>query len=135
MSDKIEVNEEVKAYLVEISKWTKLLGIVGYIGVGIMIVIAFFTSAFFSMIPVTDLEQMPIGFLSTVYFLLAGLYFFPVNYLFQFSKNLSQSLDGDDSSSFIAAFRNLKSHYKFMGLFVIVVFSMYASMFLVLLLL
>lgn len=133
MSDNMKINEEIKSYLVEIAKWTRLLAIVGYIGIGLLIVIAFFTSAFFSMIPVSDMEQLPMSLLSTIYFLMAGLYFFPVNYLFQFSKNLSQSLNGDETASLTDAFRNLKSHYKFIGVFAIVIISMYASMFLTML--
>lgn len=133
MSDNMKINEEIKSYLVEIAKWTRLLAIVGYIGIGLLIVIAFFTSAFFAMIPVSDMEQLPMSLFSTIYFLMAGLYFFPVNYLFQFSKNLSQSLNGDETASLTDAFRNLKSHYKFIGVFAIVIISMYASMFLTML--
>ncbi len=130
MSDNTYINDEVKEYLLEIAKWTKLIGIVGYIGIGLMIVIAFFTSAFFAMLPVAGAEDIPMSVFSIVYFLMAGLYFFPVNYLFQFSKRLSNSLERDDTTSFTDAFRNLKSHYKFVGVFIIVVMSMYAIMFL-----
>ncbi len=130
MSDNTYINDEVKEYLLEIAKWTKLIGIVGYIGIGLMIVIAFFTSAFFAMLPVAGAEDIPMSVFSIVYFLMAGLYFFPVNYLFQFSKRLSHSLERDDTTSFTDAFRNLKSHYKFVGVFIIVVMSMYAIMFL-----
>jgi hypothetical protein len=58
------------------------------------------------------------------------LYFFPVLYLFNFSKKMKNALSNNKTVDFTLAFKNLKSHYKFIGIFTIVIISMYVLMFL-----
>lgn len=130
MSDPLKFNENIQAYLLEIAKWSRFLGIIGYVGIGLLILISFFIGSFLSILPASELHTVPVSTLSIVYFILAGVYFFPVNYLFQFSKSLKNSLETENQDIFENALKNLKSHYKFIGMFVAVIISMYGILFL-----
>jgi ATP/ADP translocase len=114
----------------ETAKWAKLLGILGYVGIGFLVLFSFFVKGIFEMLPETNMQQIPTSALSIVYFVLAGIYFFPVNYLYQFGKNMRRSLETEDQELFKGALKNLKSHYKFIGMFALVIVSLYGVLFL-----
>ena len=134
MEGNMHISDEIKEYLIETAKWTKFLAIIGFIGIGLLILIAFFAKYFFGLLPLQTVQAVPIGTLSVIYFILAGVYFFPVNYLFKFSGNLKSALEIEDQEELTSAFRNLKSHYKFIGIFVAIVLSLYAMLFIMALL-
>ena len=71
------------------------------------------------------------GVLGFVYVILALVYFFPILYLFRFAKKMKDSLRTNDNSELTAAFSNLKSHYKFVGIFTIVILSLYLLIFII----
>ncbi len=130
MKDSFEFDQDIQSYLRETAKWAKLLGILGYIGVGFLVLFSFFVKGIFEMLPETNMQQIPTTTLSIVYFVLAGIYFFPVNYLFHFGKNMRLSLESKDQELFRDALKNLKSHYKFIGMFALVIVSLYGMLFL-----
>jgi hypothetical protein len=69
------------------------------------------------------------GYLMTgVYLVLALLYFFPVLYLYQFSKKMKEALQSKNDDVLATAFEKLKSHYKFIGVFTIIFISLYILM-------
>jgi ATP/ADP translocase len=114
----------------ETAKWAKLLGILGFVAIGFLVLFSFFVKGIFEMLPETNMQQIPTSALSIVYFVLAGIYFFPVNYLYQFGKNMRRSLETEDQELFKGALKNLKSHYKFIGMFALVIVSLYGVLFL-----
>src|SRR5690606_31016392 len=66
------------------------------------------------------------AFLTVFYILMAVLYFFPIYYLFQFSAKMKAALAQRNSVLLEQAFENMKSHYKFMGILMIVLLGFYA---------
>ena len=68
----IIVNKEIKNYLLEISKWTKFLSILGFIGIGIMLLIAMFLLSIYSH-TLGQTEWISIGYLCN----LSHCIFFP----------------------------------------------------------
>lgn len=119
-NDSIIVNKEIKEYLFETSRWAKFLSILGFIGIGIMLLIAMFLLSIYSH-TLGQTEWISIG----IYVTLAIAYFFPINYLFKFSKGIQESLNSNDQNSFAESFRDLKSHYKLVGIFTIIIVSIY----------
>ena len=71
-----------------------------------------------------------VALVSFIYILMIALYFFPLYYLYNFSVKMTESIKSASSMSMESAFENLKSHYKFMGIFMIVILSIYALIFL-----
>lgn len=130
-NENISFNQEIIGYLLQTSKWGKFLAIVGFIGIGFLVIIALsiiLGASFLSRFP---MQGFPIGMLGFVYLLIALLYFFPINYLLQFSNQIRRGIDSSDSTTMTSAFRNLKSLFKFMGVLTIVVLSIYVVVLLI----
>lgn len=129
------INNEIVSYLKETSSWTYFLSILGFVGVGFMVVVGIIisivlgNSAMAEFKPYNELG-FPQALLGAIYIVLGLLYFFPVVYLFNFSRKIKNALSNSAVADFTSAFKYLKSHYKFIGIFTIVVISMYVLMFL-----
>jgi hypothetical protein len=122
----IVVNQEIKDFLLETSRWGKFLAITGYVGVGLLMLMGIgFTIGFSVLSSVADLG-FPIGLFGLIYVLIAVLYYFPVTYLYRFSVQIKQGLTSNDQQSVTTGFGNLKSVYKFMGIFTVVILSIYS---------
>lgn len=132
MIDQIESNDlsltsGAKTFLNEAAGWTKFLSIVGFVFIGLMVIVGLFAGSFISdmMEAQTGTSMMSGAFLTVFYLLFAALYFFPVYYLFQFSSKMKAALAQQSSELLQQAFENLKSHYKFMGILMIVILGFY----------
>jgi hypothetical protein len=53
------------------------------------------------------------------------IYIFPLYYLYQFSVKLKKAVTSKDDEVLANAFEMLKSHYKFVGVFTIIMLSIY----------
>jgi hypothetical protein len=126
-SDELSVlNNKIKNYLLETSKWGNFLAIVGYIGMGLMVLLALIVllgSASFGQYSEFPFPMKSFGFL---YIIIAAIYFFPVTYLYKFSMQIKNGLNSNDSDSLTYGFENLKSLFKFTGIFTIIILSIYA---------
>jgi hypothetical protein len=120
---------EIKGYLLETAKWGFFLAIVGYVGVGIMVLACIFIMTAGSMAGNFPGSPIPMGAMGLMYLVIAAFYFFPVYYLHQFSIKIKEGLRSQSVESTTDGFRNLKSLYKFMAIFMIVILSIYALIF------
>ena len=116
-----------KEFLKETAKWTKILAILGFVGIGLMVlgslVMLFAPSSLMSN------GDFPFGgkiFMMLLYLAFAVLYYFPISYLYQFSENTKKAIENNDNNAIRDAFEFLKSHYKFMGILTIILLSFYA---------
>jgi len=62
---------------------------------------------------------------------MAGIYFFPVYYLYNFSSKLKDAIRLNSEVILENSFKNLKSHYKFMGIVLLIFLVIYGGMFLI----
>lgn len=99
------INDLSRDFLMETAKWTKLLSILGFIGIVFMVIGGVL--------------------LTTVYLVLAAIYVLPIYYLYNFSKNIKNALIFNNSNALDDAFLFLKSHYKYVGILSIVIISLY----------
>lgn len=130
----MKLNESAKDFLKEIAKWAYLLSIVGYIGIGFIVLVAFFAGTLFSAMGrmnsmFGDMGFMFGFFISFIYLVIAALYFFPVYYLNKFATNVKVALRDNDSEALTTSLGYLKSHYKFIGIMMVIVFSIYFFLF------
>lgn len=116
-----------KEFLKETAKWTKFLTILGFVGIGLMVlgslVMLFAPSSLMSN------GDFPFGgkiFMMLLYLAFAVLYYFPISYLYQFSENTKKAIENNDNNAIRDAFEFLKSHYKFMGILTIILLAFYA---------
>ncbi|TDY11260.1 DUF5362 family protein [Meridianimaribacter flavus] len=128
-SFELDVNQAIIDYLKETSKWSYILSILGFVGIGFMLIGALIMAISGGIANSGFDGAYGAGYavgVAFVYVVLALVYLFPVLYLFRFSKNMKSALRLSNNQDFKKAFANLKSHYKFIGIFTIVVISLYA---------
>lgn len=130
----LKLSESAKDFLKETAKWAYFLSILGFIGIGFIIFAALFAGTLFSsmskMNPAMGAMGSSFGIvMAFVYFLIAVLYFFPVYYLNKFASNAKRAFKNNDSETLTTALEYLKSHYKYIGIMTLVVFSLYFLMF------
>jgi hypothetical protein len=127
------VTAEMSSYLMEAAKWGKFLAIMGYIGIGLVVLLGIgvtFMGSFSSEL-FPGMGGMNMGAFGLIYLALGAFYFFPVYYLHQFAVRIKQGLNSQDPQSMTTGFENLKSLFKFMGIFSIVILSIYGLIFLI----
>ena len=127
MPKELVLNNYAKGFLKETAKWANFLAIIGFIGIGFMVLAGFFMGTIMSTLP--NMNDMPFNigpFMTGIYLLMALLYFFPVRYLYRFAVKMKASLASNDDEELAEAFLNLKSHYKFVGILAIIMLAFYA---------
>jgi hypothetical protein len=108
-------------HLKETRAWTNFLSILGFVFLGLMLVIALI-----GLTVAGKAYQAPYSGLAVIFLLLfTALYFFPVYYLLMFSRHSKQAVNNGDNVSFVEAMRYLKLHYRFIGILTIVVIGLY----------
>lgn len=122
---KLIITDMAAGYINETRKWAQFLAILGFIGAGLIAIMAIFAGSLFSgMIGAGGIA------ITVLYLLMALLYFFPSLYLFRFSEKSNKALYKKDSGELEAAMCNLKSTFKFYGVTAIIVISFYLLFFL-----
>ncbi len=122
-NNKLEITNEIKGFLLEIAKWSKFLSIIGFFCIGILIFIAVLT-----MIVLQSLGNLFIVIYAAIpflFFLFAALYFFPVYYLYNASTGIKKGILSANQNLLTVGFSNLKSHYKFIVILMIISLSIY----------
>jgi uncharacterized membrane protein (DUF485 family) len=116
-------------YLATTRKWAKFLAILGFIFMGFIAVFGIiFAVTMSSGLGAQAFggggSMMGIG-MTVMYLLLASIYFFPIYYLYKFTSHMKVALITSNAQELNESFKYLKSHYKFLGIFTIVIFSVY----------
>lgn len=128
--EELHLSSESKIFLKETAKWSFFLSIIGFIGIAFMVILALFSSFIFNNIPQT--QSLPFNFgvaMAIFYLIMAAIYFIPIYYLFQFSNKMKKALASKNDETLTDAFSMLKAHYKFLGVFTIILLSLYFLVF------
>jgi len=117
-------------YLSEAARWSRFLSIIGFIYCGLMVLVGlFFGSVMGRMMPATVDSGMSVigsGFIGVFIVIMSLIMFFPALYLWNFSSKIRRALNNNDQPLLTEALKNLKSFFKFYGILLIVVLSLYA---------
>lgn len=137
--NKLSLNDLAISALRESGKWSMFLAIVGFIFIGLFVLLGIFMSAVMSAIPATTdpyggaMGTNPImamkSYFGIFYIVMALLYFFPVYYLYNYAKGIKDALASGNENVLATALVNLKSHHKFLGIMMIVIISIYILVF------
>lgn len=129
----LNLTSDIRTNLSETARWGKFISIVGFVFVGLFAIFAIFAGAIFSsaLNEMADVYPFQISgvFISLFYLGFALLYFFPCLYLYRFSTRMQTALAADSGGDLSVAFKNLKSVYRFMGIFMAIILGFYALMF------
>lgn len=123
-------SEEAQYYLQTAAKWAKFLAIVGFVGCVIMVLVGLFAGSIFSKMSAVSaypgaMSQGLGAFMSVFYVAFALLYFLPSLYLYQFSNYAKKAIMFSSSNDITLSIGKLKSFFKFIGIMIIVVLSLY----------
>lgn len=137
--NKLSLNDLAIAALRESAKWCLFLSIVGFIFIGLMVIIGAIMGVAMSAVPsnvafngaagTNPIVAMK-GYFGVAYILFALLYLVPVYYLYQYAKGTKNAIESGNSDVLANALVNLKSHHKFLGIMTIVMIVVYILAFL-----
>jgi hypothetical protein len=123
---KLEFSEAIIQNLDAARKWAMFLSIAGFVFIGIMVVFGFSIGFIFKAFdPEADMPGFPMFIFGFFYLVMAVIYFFPILFLFRFSFYTKKSILENDNSALVVAFNNLKSHYAFIGILMVIGIGMY----------
>jgi hypothetical protein len=123
---KIEIGQETLKHLNTTRKWAMFIAIIGFIFLGLIILIGALAGTFLSAfnsgetgLGISDL------YIFVILMFLAAVYFLPLFFLFRFSKYTSLALQTLDKKEFHKAINNLKSYFVYLGTLIIIVIILY----------
>jgi len=123
---KIEIGAEALNHLNSAWKWTMFLSILGFIFLGLLIIAGVVTSTFLTAFKTQEANLgIPESLMIIILIVIAAIYFFPVFFLFRFSRNTRDAIQTLDKKKLEKAFRNLRIYFTYIGIMVIVILSIY----------
>lgn len=131
-SDDLSINSHIRSYLEEIARWANFLAILGFIGLGLGFLFALGIGTMMGSMPEMGGAMLGSTFSIGYIFFMAiylAIFIFPLLYLYRFASNTKKALRSDDQEALTLAFSNLKSHYKFIGIFTAIIMGLYLLIF------
>lgn len=118
----MEIDGSIMSVLNETRKWTKFLAILGFIGIGLLLLMGLFFGTIFSSVMESMPQSSPFPgkMMGIIYVILAIVFFFPILYLLNFSNQMKSALYSNNQEALYIAFNNLKRHFKFIGIVAII---------------
>jgi hypothetical protein len=122
----IEIDAQTLTQLNKTRKWAMFLAIIGFIFLGMIIVFGLLAGTFFKIFSSDDGGNKLPGYLSFVpVVVVAIVYFFPVLFLFRFSKRTALAITTLEKRQFFLAIKNLKLYFAYIGILIIIVLFIY----------
>jgi hypothetical protein len=123
---KIEIGPEALKNLNVTRKWTTFLSVLGFIFLGLIIVAGLATSLFLTTFKSQQANLGVPEWLMIVVIIAIGIfYFFPIFFLFRFSRNTRDGVQNRDPRKLTKGFRNLRLYFAYLGIMVILVLTVY----------
>ncbi|HEY9124390.1 MAG TPA: hypothetical protein PK252_02405 [Bacteroidales bacterium] len=122
---KLELNEEALNELTQIRKWAMFFSVLGFIFIALMVFAGLIMAALSSGLAGAGLGKLPMVFVGILYLALGIIYILPVIYLYRFSVDAKIAIESKDAILIASALKSLKKHFRFIGVFTIVIFSIY----------
>src|SRR5689334_1934636 len=124
----IILTEEAQYFLHQSGRWATFLGIMGFIGAGLIAIAGLFVGTIMSTF--SQFQQTPIpsalgGLLSFLYIVIAAFAFYVSLKLYQFGDGVKDGIEYKNSEQVSKALGKLKSFFKIKGIILICVLSLY----------
>lgn len=135
--ENLRITDQIKLNLRATAKWAKFLAIVGFVNIGLLVLIAIWMLSMASSLPTDDMFPQAgvfdgiFHYIAYFYLIICIILFFPTLYLYRFSTNTLKSLDNDAQFDFEAGIANLKSFFKFIGVMTAISLGLYAFLLLI----
>jgi hypothetical protein len=122
----IEIGKETLKNLNIIRKWAMFLAIIGFIFLGLIIVIGIIAGTFLTAFSTGGTSLgIPESLMFVLFFVLVLIIYFPLHFLFRFAKHTSKAVSTLDKQDLHKAFKNLRYYFAFLGALIIIVLVVY----------
>lgn len=132
-AEELKLTNSGRSILSDIAKWTKFLSVLGFIFLGLSVIVILSAGI---LISVTNSYVQPSAaypyhpgmfqwFYAVIYLIIIAIYFVPLYFLYKFSVNTKNALKKDDTDVLTTAFSFLKKHYMFIGILTIIMLVIY----------
>lgn len=111
-------------YLRDTRPWVFLLGVLGFIGVGFMVLLSVGMLIGSAMPPSDRSTTVTLMILGAGYFVMGALFFFPAYFLVRYGAAIGSLLRGEDGPALERALGYQKRFWRFMGMLTLVVFAL-----------
>lgn len=112
-------------YLLRAAKWAKFIAIVGFVFVGLMVILAIVMMGMGSTITRAIGGGFSGVLFGLIYLVSAAITFFPVFYLFRFSTNTISGLESGSMQDVETGMQNMFKAFQFYGIIMIIVLGIY----------
>ena len=119
------IDERSKNYLREIAHWGKFMAILGFIKLGILLLLTIVFPFVAANIECHLNFKLPRLAISLFFLLMALLVYFPSNYLYLFARYTRRALNQNDQDVLRHAFQELKACYRYIGILLIILIGLY----------
>lgn len=127
-SAKIEIGQDTIKNLNTLRKWTMFLAVSGFIFLGLIIILGLMTGTFLTAFNQSDkISGIPDLLLIAAFIGVTVINFFPVLFLFRFSKHLSVAVSTLDNIAMHKAIRDIKRFFVYTGILLIIIISVYVA--------
>lgn len=126
----LQIDPISQEHLSTAAKWARFLAIVGFVMIGLIILIGIFAGSMIASLS-SDVGggaagNVSSGFVIILYIAIAAIYFFPCLYLYRFATRMQAGIASLDQNQVNESFANLKSCFKFMGILTLAMLALYA---------
>jgi hypothetical protein len=123
---KIEIGPDTLRNLNVARRWAMFLSVLGFIFLGLILMLGIITGTFLTAFSQSDkIPGVPDALLIGSFIGLALIIFFPILFLFRFSKHASNAVSTLNPGELHKAVRYLKLFFLFIGIFLIILISTY----------
>ena len=125
---KIELGHETLKQLNTLRKWTMFLAVSGFIFLGIIITLGLITGTFLTAFSNSDkMPGIPDALVYVSFITVTLIIFFPILFLFRFSKHTSKAVSTLDRKEMHIAIKYLNRYFIYIGVLLIVIISVYIA--------
>lgn len=122
----IEIEQEALKHLNKTRKWTMFIAIIGFIFLGLVIVLGGIAGTFLSVFNEGEPGlSIPLVLAISLVVIFSCVAFFPGLFLLRFSKQIGKAVHNLDKKELSNALRNLKYFFAYLGVLIIIIISLY----------
>ncbi len=123
------ITPRMRDFLSEAARWSRFIAIVGFVMMGLAFLINLISLIFLG-------GAVGIGgglgiIMPIVSMIFLGIFLIPLFYLFNFGKHMREALQSENDTVLLSSFENLKSYFKFTGIFTLVIIVLYGLILLI----
>lgn len=125
---KIEIGEDTIKDIDTTRKWTMFLAVLGFIGIGLIIIFGIFAGIFLTIFSTSEaLAGLPEWSVFIFVILIGTMFVFPGLFLFRYSKYSAEAVKKLDGTCLQKAVRNLKAYFVSTGILIIMILTVYLA--------